>query len=396
MRERRNAWGILMLLSLACTTPASDRQHGQTPEWTLERRVTIGDVDHPYYGLSVVSDVLADDEHVYVLLPEDGEIRVFTRDGEFVRNMGGRGEGPGEMMFPGRIGWFGSATLWVADGRAARFTLFDVATGEAETVPFRVNTPEMYHTYGMRGLSPTAILANGQFAAAPQLKGPGLAEGVVTKSPVVVVDTAGTIRDTLALLSVDKAGEITAGLVDQARRYVLHSLPERDILALAPNGSSGVIINRRSWTGTGPAAFSVTRIDLDGDTLFHRRFAYEPVAVPDDFYDERITESLESSRYVVDRRAFADALREFFKQRRFFPPVTAVAMGMDYTTWLAGPAEGGARDWLVLDERGSPIGRFRLPTDTYVLFANKTECWVEETGRFDIPYIVRYDVIRPP
>lgn len=382
-----------MLLSLACTTPASDRPHGQTPEWILERRMTIGDVDHPYYGLSVVSDVLADDEHVYVLLPRDGEIRVFTRDGEFVRNMGGRGEGPGEIMFPGRIGWFGPATLWVADGRSARFTLFDVTAGEAETVPFRVDTPEIYHTYGMRGLSPTAILANGQFAAAPQLTAAGLAEGVVTKSPVVVVDSAGTLRDTLALLSVDRAAKITAGLVDQARRYVLHPLQERDMLAFAPDGSSGVIVNRRSWTGTGPAAFSATRIDLEGDTLFHRRFAYEPVAVPDGFYDEMITESVDPSRYVVDRRVFTEALREFYEQRRFFPPVTAAVMGMDYTTWLAGPADGGSRDWFVLDERGSPIGRFRLPTDTYILFANKTECWVEETGPLDIPYLVRYDIV---
>ena len=81
--------------------------------------------------------------------------------------------------------------------------------------------------------------------------------------------------------------------------------------------------------------------------------------------------------------------------RRYFPPVTNVSMGSDHTTWLAGPDEDGRRDWPVLDEAGASIGRFRLPSDTYILFANQTEVWVEESDSLDIPYIVRYEISRP-
>ena len=57
------------------------------------RGVAIGSPDHPVYGLWAVGEVLADDDHAYVLMVQDGTIRVFTPAGEFVRDLGG-GRGP--------------------------------------------------------------------------------------------------------------------------------------------------------------------------------------------------------------------------------------------------------------------------------------------------------------
>ena len=92
------------------------------------------------HALSGVGSVLADAEHVYVLQPQEGRVRVFTREGDFVRYLGGEGEGPGEMLNPSGMGWHGSR-LWVADWGTTRFTLFDVTTGEAETIPYRPDVP---------------------------------------------------------------------------------------------------------------------------------------------------------------------------------------------------------------------------------------------------------------
>ena len=61
---------------------------GQTSEWSLRRGVAIGSVDDPVYGLSEVRGVLADADYVYVLLGQEGKVRVFTRAGEFVRDLG--------------------------------------------------------------------------------------------------------------------------------------------------------------------------------------------------------------------------------------------------------------------------------------------------------------------
>ncbi len=136
---------------------------GQTPEWSLRRGVAIGSVDDPVYGLSEVRGVLADADHVYVLLGQEGKVRVFTRAGEFVRDLGGRGEGPGELMMPSSMGWRGSR-LWVADVGLWRFTLLDVATGEAETIPYDVDAPLASH---FSSVVPRAILDNGRLVGSP-------------------------------------------------------------------------------------------------------------------------------------------------------------------------------------------------------------------------------------
>lgn len=129
-------------LALACVDPTPERAPGQVPEWRLQRDVVIGRPDDPVYGLSNIGGVLTDKSRVYVLMPQDGVVRVFTRDGQFVRDLGGRGEGPGEIMVPGLMGWRGPGTIWIGDMALRRFTFFDVATGDAETIPFRVYAPD--------------------------------------------------------------------------------------------------------------------------------------------------------------------------------------------------------------------------------------------------------------
>ncbi|WP_420634366.1 hypothetical protein [Candidatus Palauibacter sp.] len=372
------------------TSPTPDQDPDQPPEWTLRRGVTIGSVDDPVYGLSGVRRALADEDHVYVLLLQDGVVRVFTRAGEFVRDLGREGEGPGELMMPSEMGWYGSR-LWVANWGSTRFTLFDVETGEAETILY---LPDVPPTLYASGWAPEAVLSNGHLVGSMKLSATAISWGLVSHDVRIVTDTAGSVRDTLALLSVvGQSGEITAGLGRDRRSYWLHPLPEHDMIGFAPDGSGAVLVNRRSWEGSGPAEFEVTRIDLRGDTLFHRRIGYEPRPVPDGFFDDDIEESREYGN-VVDRRAYESALREFLEQRRYFPPVARLVAGSDGTIWLGGPDDGGERWWLVLDGSGLTMGRVRLPARSYVMFANEIECWVLVMDALDIPYLVRYDIVR--
>ncbi len=363
---------------------------GQAPEWSLRLGVAIGSVDDPVYGLSTVRDVLADADYVYVLLGQEGRVRVFTRAGEFVRDLGGRGEGPGELMTPSSMGWRGSR-LWVADVELRRFTLFDVATGEAETIPYDVDAPLASH---FLSVVPRAILANGGLVGSPTYSGTRVvARGGIWHLPLLVSDTMGTLRDTLALLSLGGGPvEIRAGLAPNARQQLMHSLPDDDRITFAPDGSAAVRVKRRSWDGSGLAEFEVARIGVRGDTLLQRRIGYEPRRVPEGFFADEISRKLDWQA-IVDRRAYVRALREFYEQRRYFPPVTTVRAGSDGTTWLAGPDDGHERVWLVLDGAGSSIGRFRLPTTSQVSYANRAEVWVVEKDALDIPYVVRYDIV---
>ena len=387
--------GLPVLCALACAAPAPERVPGQVPEWTLRRSVTIGQPNHPVYGLSDVGDVLAAGDQVYILMRLERTIRVFARDGRYVRDLGRGGDGPGELASPGMMGWRGPGTIWVSDMRQGhRFTFIDIATGEAETVTFRV-APAAQRESGTTGLLGVGVLSDGNFLAAPRRSSAPSAAGTVME-PIVVADAAGAVRDTLALRRIDGGDEavITAGTRPDGRVYHSHPLPATDMVGLAQDDSGAVIVDRRSWTGSGPAEFKVTRVDARGDTLFHRRIAYEPLPVPAGYFDREIEESSEGpSTVIVDRREYAKALRAFYERRRYSPPVTSVLVAANHATWLAGPPEGGERRWLVLDPSGSPTGSFRLPADSYIRFATETECWVDELGDFDVPYLVRYDIV---
>ncbi|MCY3599064.1 MAG: 6-bladed beta-propeller [Gemmatimonadetes bacterium] len=380
--------GLLLGCALALgVAPVSGQVSGRIPEWTLERGVTIGSVDDPVYGLSRVGWVLADDQHVFVLQPQDGKVRVFSRAGEFVRDLGRRGEGPGELMRPNQMGWHGSR-LWVTDPMSARLTFFDVATGEAETIQYRADVPGSFQRW-----IPLAVLANGRVVASPELTTPSGGLPTVSEIPVIVTEPDGTLPDTLARQSiVGLFRKITAGLA-VGESWVVSPIQDQDLIAFAPDGSSVVLVKRQSWDGrTSPAEFEVTRIDLHGDTVYRRSFEYEPRPVPPDFFDDRIASSIDRPS-INNRRAHARALREFYEQHRYFPPVASVEVGNDGTTWLAGlREENGDREWLVLDGSGSAIGRLRPPGG--ILFADLTECWVVERDALDIPYVVRYDVVR--
>ena len=378
---------LLVPLALACGVPASERAPEQVSEWTLERGVTIGSVDDPVYGLSDVGGVLADAERVFVLLRQDARVRVFSRAGEFIRDLGRRGTGPGEFTRPNRMGWHGSR-LWANESMSPRLTFFDVATGEAETIQYRATVPGSLHRW-----MPLAVLADGRVVASPPLEtGPGGAMGA-SELPIIVTELDGTLRDTLTLQSIDGlVGRITAGL-SGGETWVASPIPDLDLITFAPDGSSVVVVKRQGWDGrTDPAEFEVTRIDLRGDTVYRRRIEYEPRPVPSDYFDDRIAGSMDDPN-VSNRRAYARALREFYAQHRYFSPVTAVTVGNDGTTWLAQQRVDGEREWLVLDDSGSAIGRFRLPRGGGVRFADLTELWVVEANALDIPYIVRYDIV---
>ena len=358
-------------------------------DWTLSRGMAIGRVDDAVYGLSRVQQVMADSDHVYVLLPQDAKIRVFSRSGEFIREFGGRGRGPGEMTRPSWMGWYESR-LWVSDFDQARFTLFDVATGDVETIPYRVNLPS---TYYFPVLVPRAMLSNGRFVGYPTVSARFTSGGFVSARPVIASNTDGSRPDTLALLSIaGRNVEVTAGMPSGGSMHVMSPLPDVDLMGFAPDGSSAVIVRRRAWSGSGPAEFDVMRIDVAGDTLVRRTVDYEPRRIPRGFFNDDI-ERLTDLPGVVDRRALAGALREFYERRRYFPPVTDLTVGNDETIWLAGVDEDGEREWLVLDASGESIGRFLLPATSRVSYANRTEAWVVEKDALDIPYVVRYDIV---
>lgn len=95
-----------------------------TAEWTLEEDLRIwGPPPDGYLGRVIA--VAADSrDNIYILDSTTQEIQVFDADGGFLRTLGGQGEGPGEFREALGPAIARGDTLWVADGRAPRYSIY--------------------------------------------------------------------------------------------------------------------------------------------------------------------------------------------------------------------------------------------------------------------------------
>jgi hypothetical protein len=106
---------------LISCSEASTPQPPELATWELgEPSLVVGSLDDGPAAFSPIRSVtVGPRSELYVLLPQEHEVRVFGDDGEFLGSMGAEGEGPGEFSRPTDLGFVGD-TLWVLDTGARR------------------------------------------------------------------------------------------------------------------------------------------------------------------------------------------------------------------------------------------------------------------------------------
>ena len=99
------------------------RRGGDPGAWRLVEELELGNVlgDGPE-GFGDVHDIAVDQAgRIYVLDFASKEVRVFGRDGDYLRTMAREGEGPGETRYRSgpdrRITWRPPAQLWIGGGQ---------------------------------------------------------------------------------------------------------------------------------------------------------------------------------------------------------------------------------------------------------------------------------------
>jgi len=102
----------------------------------LVETVSIGVAQGPeYYLFGDVRGIAADAERIYVLDWQISTIRVFDHNGDFVRNIGRQGSGPGEFRDPVAIGVHEAGNrLFVRERAGGLVHLFSLAGDYLETV----------------------------------------------------------------------------------------------------------------------------------------------------------------------------------------------------------------------------------------------------------------------
>ena len=384
---RMTVWVVALLLT--GVTASQQIEH-----WTARQEWRIGSVDDSAQALTQVGDVaIAATGRIYIAQPADQLIRVLSGAGELERSIGRSGQGPGEFQMLGSIGMLGD-TLYATDHALRRITLFRPNGTVARE--FALLTP-------LIGTQPPQIL----FPSLPRIL---LPDGTGLVWPSIAVAWLATRKDRIPLFRLHMDGQVdtiaqaeyeapNAVLISQGRRIgVAKPFPDSPIYAFLADGSGVVSVHRRAATSRQASTFRVTKISVTGDTLFRRDVPYDPVPFPEALLSEavvQIHERLAGRGQAPEPDVIRAALREGGHVPRFLVPVTEVASGIDGTLWLKREKTQAPRtEWQILGPDGVLKATVELGRNQSVKAVSGTTVVVTELDSLDVPYIIRYRIVK--
>ena len=146
------------------------------------------------YMLGQISSVYATDDRIYVVDSQVPAVRVYDHEGSFVRNLGGKGQGPGEYTFPTIVAADEDGRVFLVVLNARRINVYD-ATGEiADTWPFPNYWCCVWPMYPLAGEAVWAPVRQGEDISdsryGVQAVGPDGASGDVTWIPEIDYERA--------------------------------------------------------------------------------------------------------------------------------------------------------------------------------------------------------------
>lgn len=378
---------ILFLLAAA-----AEGQSTSVESWRLVEELRIGAVDGPR-ALSGIEDLTLgpDGAEIYVALPEENTIRVFSAStGEFIRSIGRPGEGPGEFRMLTNIGWAGDS-LYATDFALQRFSLFSTLGDHHHTEA--VHPPLLP---GSRLSSiPRAAVRGGAVVLQERLPVQRLADGSITSSPWARFDR---VDSSISIVATRDLRDVRTAVSLEGQRMhttlLQQPLSTRNFLAIHPDGGSLIIVDQPAGRDP-PGTYTVTRIRADGERMYSRRIRYRPVPVTREYADSLYAaEALVLAHGMEDGRAMETARKHLIVPETF-PPVSGVIHARDDAVWLRRivGASGAAR-WLVLDGEGRMKSSVPAPAELRIMFADESQVWGVLHDALDVPYVVKLRIER--
>jgi hypothetical protein len=363
--------------------------------WTVREDLRIGSRDAPEQILTRVSHVrIGPEGGLYVGQPMDRTILVLDAGGREVRRIGRRGQGPGEFEALGGFGFLGD-TLYATDVRLNRISLFGPAGGILKTFVLRSPMIDDHSPPWYLPAAPSWFQSDGTALVLPLPPPLVLSAGIVGEAPLLRLDRAGVLLDTMVWADVSvRSIEITSG---GQKYYASPPFAAPRLVVVMADGAGLVAIDRKP-VERGRATFRVTRIGVSADTLFSREYEYAPVGVSDAAVDaavEQITATL-SRRGPPPRPAEIErALRSGDRIPAHLPPVTAAASGADGSIWVRREETlGQTARWDVLDRNGELQATLELPRRVTVETVSGDVMVGVELDELDVPYVVRYRIMK--
>ena len=390
---------------VACPTP-----------WRLDEVLRIGSPESADLIMSINDLAVGPDSALYVAQAMVPAIKVFSLDGELLRQIGRAGQGPGDISRAASgVGWIGD-TLWIADlGRIQLFTNDDRVP--EQVIEFTLPMPGE----GTR-ITPGRLLEDGTLIGGRRSITDWRAWLTAPSLPLRRLSRSGEILDTIAV--VDWSSSAVEYEEDPGRQWLsihpLKDLPDHGLkeylTTLKPDGSAVVQIGGVN-EGRNPATFDMLVISIHGDTLLNQAIEYQPREVTsamenrlaDEFaavvVGDHISPSLRTPMGETMRERRRRAARRAFWVPEYHPPVRQIVAGTDGTIWLLREMREDRVDvWEIYDSYGTLEGRievgdghrFGKPWGSRldIVIASRDEVWATTFDEFSVPYIHRYRVDR--
>jgi hypothetical protein len=373
----------------------------------LQEVVRIGSVDGEII-LNRVRDLdVGPNGDVYIAQGDDQRITVFGPDGEPKASIGRAGGGPGEFRAaPTRVTWRGD-TLIATERFATHF--FEATGREARRVQFQVRIPSESSTF-INGTP----LVDGTFLGTRYLNPPVRVFVTAENIPLRRFSASGEVVGTIAHVnhSMPAVGNERFRR-EFENRWLHHPLgwfAHDSWLPVVVTEDEAAVVFVGDVRDEPPASFDLLQITANGDTLFKRSVAYEPIEIGaaererirDAFADQFV--GVEAGTAASGRAAREhEAARSALELPASYPPVRRIVAGGDGSIWLLRESSPRPYDlWEVYGEDGLLEASVRIDagrTDVWpwaprltILYATRDVVWGLTTDELDVPYIHRFRV----
>lgn len=378
---QRNAAVLLLVLLAGCGHSRAANPERELPVWGLEEDLRIGSVGDPGQSLTrVLGPVIGPDGRVYVGQPQESVVRIYDRSGQLLRTVGRKGGGPGE--FSDLLVGLGihRDTLYVVEF-SGRVGFFSLGGEPLQTVMFRASDrADQYTSTIITGLLPDGSV-------------------VATKSM--------NIGDPLVILHLERSGHILDTLfwgppsyIPQSRGNISFPMPDpfpsQPLFLLDASRGRTAVLERPPAQEGEPAAYRITERTVSGDTVYSRSYPYTPIPLSTEEADSAIAGAAQLLRMVEPDPRKAEALiRGQVEVPHYYVPVSRARFAKDGSLWVEmGGPKGAEEHWIVHNGEGDPVARVAMPAGVDLRYVAGEAVWAVVTGTYDVPYLVRYHIVR--
>jgi hypothetical protein len=155
----------------------------------------------------------------------------------------------------------------------------------------------------------------------------------------------------------------------------------------APDGNRFVLV-RAPVEGPEAGTMSLLVVGMDGDTLTHRQYFFEPVLIPAAWVDSVKRQRVDL--YTKSRPSLGAAFEREVHVPPAFPPYARVVIGNDGMIWLEERLAGPERRYQVFGPDGDRLGRVSLPANTTVSAVRPDYFWAVESDPDGVQSLVKY------